>query len=160
MDLDKILPQLFVGSCPRNVQNIDLLRQELGVTAVLNVQTDDDFDDWGIDWDQLARHYRKAGIDVRRVPVRDFDHDHLREQLPECGRILDELLRNGHTVYVHCSAGVNRSPSTVIVYLHWYKGVDLEEAVEFVMVHRCRFSGVAKPSVQSNSSIPDSYHVT
>lgn len=135
MDFDKILPQLFVGSGPIQPGDIDRLK-ETGITAVLNVQTDDDFAYWGIDWDQLARHYRKTGIEVRRVPVRDFDHDHLREQLPECGRILDELRRSGHTVYVHCSAGVNRSPSTVIAYLHWYKGMDLEEAVEFVM--RCR----------------------
>ncbi len=90
MDFDKILPQLFVGSGPIQPGDIDRLK-ETGITAVLNVQTDDDFAYWGIDWDQLARHYRKTGIEVRRVPVRDFDHDHLREQLPECGRILDDF---------------------------------------------------------------------
>jgi len=116
IDFDKILPNLFVGSCPRNVEGIDRLK-ESGITAVLNVQTDEDFASWGIDWDQLADHYRHLGIEVRRVPVRDFDPDHLRERLPECVRVLDELLQSGHTVYVHCSGGINRSPTVVIAYL-------------------------------------------
>ncbi|MGO8751460.1 MAG: hypothetical protein ACLQNE_36405 [Thermoguttaceae bacterium] len=60
MDFDKILPQVFVGSCPIRPEDIDLLRQELEITAVLNVQTEDDFDFWGIDWDQLATHYRQS----------------------------------------------------------------------------------------------------
>lgn len=132
MSFDEILPNLFVGSCPLQSEDIDLLKQELGVTAVLNVQTEEDFDYWRIDWERLARHYREAGIEVRRVPVRDFDPDHLRDRLPECVRVLDELLRDGHKVYVHCSAGINRSPTTVIAYLHWMQGKDLDEAVDHV----------------------------
>ncbi|MGO8748799.1 MAG: dual specificity protein phosphatase family protein [Thermoguttaceae bacterium] len=132
MDFDKILPQLFVGSCPIQPGDIDLLRRELGITAVLNVQTDEDFAYWGIDWDRLARHYRNAGIEVRRVPVRDFDPDHLRERLPECVRVLDELLQSEHRVYVNCSGGINRSPTTVIAYLHWIQGKDLDEAADHV----------------------------
>jgi protein-tyrosine phosphatase len=45
---------------------------------------------------------------------------------------LDGLLRAGHTVYVHCNAGMNRSPSTVVAYLHWVRGIGLDEAVEYV----------------------------
>lgn len=132
MDFNEILPNLFVGSCPIQVGDIDLLKKRLGITAVLNVQTEDDFAYWGIDRERLARHYQRVGIEVRRVPVRDFDPDHLRERLPECVRVLDELLRHGHTVYVHCSAGINRSPSTVIAYLYWVQGKNLDEAVDHV----------------------------
>ena len=53
-------------------------------------------------------------------------------------RALDELLRADHMVYVHCTAGMNRSPSTVVAYLHWVRGMDLDEAMEFVMEkHYC-----------------------
>ena len=50
--------------------------------------------------------------------------------------MLDELLSQGHIVYVHCNMGVNRSPSIVIAYLHWVVGWDLEKATDHVM--ECR----------------------
>ena len=50
--------------------------------------------------------------------------------------LVDGLMKDGHTVYVHCNAGMNRSPSTVIAYLHWIEGQALEEAVRHVT--RCR----------------------
>ena len=103
---------------------------------MLNAQTDDDMTRWGINWRRLELHYREAGVELRRVPVRDFDPDHLRRQLPKGVEVLDELLRAGHTVYVHCNMGVNRSPSIVIAYLHWVLGWDLDKATDHVM--RCR----------------------
>jgi hypothetical protein len=42
MDVSQILPNLFVGSYPAGQEDVDQLRRELGVTAVLNVQTDED----------------------------------------------------------------------------------------------------------------------
>ena len=41
MDVDQILANLFVGSCPRDPADIDSLATKSGITAVLNVQTDD-----------------------------------------------------------------------------------------------------------------------
>ena len=70
------------------------------------------------------------------MPVRDFDPDDLRRNLPRCIEMLDELLRQGHTVYMHCSMGINRSPSVVIAYLHWVQGWDLERAAEHVLERR------------------------
>ena len=73
MDVSQILPNLFVGSFPKSTEDIDRLRRE-GVTAVLNAQTDEDMAYWGVNWHGLESYYREAGIEVRRVPVRDFDH--------------------------------------------------------------------------------------
>ncbi len=133
LDLDPILPDVYVGSCPLSADDVDRLRRDFGVTAVLNLQTEDDFDFWGIDWPRLAAHYRESGIEVRRVPVRDFDVDDLRRKLPDAVEALDELLRAGHTVYVHCSAGINRSPSTVVAYLYWIEGRSLDDALAHVL---------------------------
>lgn len=135
MHCDRIEPRLYVGTCPRETTDIDDLKR-LGVTAVLNVQTDDDLAFWGVSWDDLVARYDELGIEVRRVPVRDFDPESLRLGLPECVRVLDELLGDGHTVYVHCSAGINRSPSVVIAYLHWIEGRPLDEAAAHVMQRR------------------------
>jgi protein-tyrosine phosphatase len=135
MDVSQILPNMFVGSFPKSAGDIDRLRRG-GITAVLNAQTDDDMAYWGINWHRLESYYREVGIEVRRVPVRDFDHDDLRRQLSKCVEVLDDLLRQGRTAYVHCNMGVNRSPSIVIAYLHWILRWDLEKAADHVM--RCR----------------------
>lgn len=132
MDISSILPNLFVGPSPHSPRDIDQLKRDQKISAVLNVQTDDDFAYWGIDLATLETHYRKLKIEVRRIPVLDFDPDDLRRHLPECVKALDALLQRGHKVYVHCSMGVNRSPSIVIAYLFWIKGWQLEEAVDHV----------------------------
>jgi protein-tyrosine phosphatase len=138
MDFDEILPNLFVGSCPRDEADIGYLKADLSITAVLNLQTEEDFSYCGVVWDEMEPAYRSGGIVVRRVPVMDFNPDELRRRLPACVEALDELLRAGHTTYVHCSAGVNRSPSTVVAYLHWVRGMGLDEAVDFVLErHPC-----------------------
>jgi len=133
MDVDQILPNLFVGSCPGDMDDIDSLATKFGITAVLNLQTDEDFASWGVDWHEMERAYQKSGVELRRVPVQDFNPEELRRKIPACVQALDGLLRAGHTVYVHCSAGMNRSPSTVVAYLHWVQGMGLDKAVEYVM---------------------------
>jgi protein-tyrosine phosphatase len=83
-------------------------------------------------WDPLEAHYRDTGIELCRVPVRDFDPIDLREKLPECVRALEHLLSAGHSVYLHCTLGASRSPTVAIAYHHWCLGWDLEEAVSYV----------------------------
>jgi atypical dual specificity phosphatase len=136
MNVSQILPNLYVGSCPITPRDIDELKDAFGVTAVVSLQTDDDLRFWNIDWNQLETHYRQSGLEVRRTPVRDFDAANLRQNLPACAEQLDALLRAGHTVYVHCSAGINRSPSTVIAYLHWMQQWPLRKAVDLVRSRR------------------------
>ena len=132
MDLNQILPKVFVGSYPESAGNIDELKQNPGITAVLNLQTDEDHEYLNLDWDIIQAHYHRSGLEVHRVPVRDFDSQDLRKNLPACVRTLNELLEAGHTVYVHCTMGVGRSPSVVVAYLHWVQQWDLAEAVDHV----------------------------
>jgi len=44
--LNRILPPIFVGSCPGTAADIGRLGDEFAITAVLNVQTDEDFPYW------------------------------------------------------------------------------------------------------------------
>jgi hypothetical protein len=67
MDYAQILPELFLGSCPRNADEIDRLRQEAGVTAVLNLQTDDDMLWLDLGWETLVAHYAACHIHLRRA---------------------------------------------------------------------------------------------
>ncbi|OHB81218.1 MAG: hypothetical protein A2V98_00520 [Planctomycetes bacterium RBG_16_64_12] len=136
MNADQVLPQVVVGSYPESTEDIDRLKRDFEITAVLNLHTEEDLDDLNVAWGVLEDHYRRSAIELRRVPVRDFDRDDLRKNLPECIRSLGELIGEGHTVYVHCTAGMGRSPSVVVAYLHWVEQWDLDEAAAHM--HRCR----------------------
>jgi len=136
MDYAQILPRLFLGSHPQTTDDIDRLRQEAGITAVLNLQTDDDMRAVKLVWEPLEAHYRTCGIELSRLPVRDFDPVDLREKLAECVRTLDRLLAASHSVYLHCTAGTGRSPTVAIAYLHWCRGWDLDGAVVYVKERR------------------------
>jgi len=144
MNLDQVFPQIFCGSYPETTGDIDRLRQDFGITAVLNLHSDEDVRDLNVPWAALEDHYRRSGIELRRVRVRDFDRDDLQRHLPECVRVLRELIDGGHTVYVHCTAGIGRSPSVVVAYLHWVEHQDLGDA--FDHVNSCR---PCSPDVQA-----------
>jgi protein-tyrosine phosphatase len=135
VDYDQILPNLYVGSHPRWPEDIDTLKAA-GITAVLNVQSDDDCHYLNIDWSSLQTHYFAVGLEARRFRIQDFDDADLRGKLPGAVDELSDLLGKGHTVFVHCSAGINRSPSVVICYLHWCEARDLDDAERHV--RRCR----------------------
>lgn len=136
MDYHRILPKLFVGSHPASAGDIEILRREAGITAVLNLQTDDDMRHFKLDWNSLASRYSSCGIHLRRVPVRDFDPLDLKEKLPSCVSALKGLMDSAHTVYLHCSAGAGRSPTVAVAYLSWCCGWDLEAALDHV--RQCR----------------------
>jgi hypothetical protein len=62
MDYAQILPRLFIGSHPKTIDDIDRLRRESAITAVLNLQTDEDMLSVKLDWRPLEAHYRASGI--------------------------------------------------------------------------------------------------
>jgi hypothetical protein len=53
MEYAQILPHLFVGSHPNNAEDVEKLRLESGMTAILNLQTDEDMRSRDIPWQAL-----------------------------------------------------------------------------------------------------------
>jgi Dual specificity phosphatase, catalytic domain len=124
---------LVVGSCPRALSDLDVLRVETRVSAVLSVQHDECLEQQGIDYPRQVRYGRRLGLTMERCPLRDFDPDDQRRGLPAAVRGLWGLLRQGHRVYVHCTAGINRSPLVVLAYLTLVEGIGLEEAMTLLV---------------------------
>jgi protein-tyrosine phosphatase len=136
MDCDFVTDRIIVGEFPAQAYDARWLSQRMGVTAVLNLQTDDDLDGLGVDQERLEQGYRDEGVELRRVEIRDFDTEDLVRHLPRAVTALRELLEAGHTVYLHCTAGAGRSPSVAAAYLHWVGGMGLVEAERFVRSRR------------------------
>lgn len=54
----------------------------------------------------------------------------------EGAHMLQEFFGPGHTVAVHCMAGISRSPSVVIAWLILYRGMSYEDAFSLVIRRR------------------------
>jgi protein-tyrosine phosphatase len=131
MDYAQILRRLFIGSHPQAIADIERLRQASAITAVLNLQTDEDMRSVNLHWQPLEAHYQASGINLLRLPMKE-EQSELREKLPQCVRTLDALIATGRTVYLHCTEGVGRSPTVAIGYLHWSLGWGFDAAVSHV----------------------------
>ncbi len=136
MDYHQIVAGLYVGIYPACCDDVIRLREDTAINTVLNVQTDEDIRCQEIDWPAIVACYQQHGIELHRVPIRDFDPVDLCEKLPECVYTLNDLLGSGQRVYLHCTAGVGRSPSIAVAYLHWCKDWSLEDAASFVKKQR------------------------
>jgi protein-tyrosine phosphatase len=131
----QILPRLYVGSHPRTTDDIERLRREAGITAVLNIHTDEDMAAVLLDFPPIEAHYETCRLILRRVPMLEQQPE-LRSKLCACIEALDELLAEGHIVYLHCTAGIGRAPTVAIGYLHYCLGWEWDTAVAHVKALR------------------------
>ncbi len=129
MDFAQVLPALFVGSHPKTIDDIERLRSEFAVTAVVNLQTDEDMASVGLLWQPLEEHYKKAALRLVRLPVKE-EQAEMVARFSDCVSMLHELLSSdSDTVYLHCTAGIARSPTVAIGHLHWGLGWGWEQAI-------------------------------
>ena len=136
LDSNEIIPsRLWLGGFIRP-KDVELLKRAL-ITTVLSLQTDEDMIHCGIEPGKLAKSYEEADIELRRLPVRDFDKDGLADRLPSCVSELEDVLQAGWTrVYLHCTAGINRSPTVAAAYLIRTQGISAREACDFIVSKR------------------------
>jgi protein-tyrosine phosphatase len=127
----QVRPYLFFGSAPQGREDIEELTRH-GVTAVLCLETDGDIAEYGLRWSQLEDWYAERGITTRRVPILDFSPDAIVAHLDDALGSLAALLRDGHAVYVHCSEGINRSPTIAIAHLVRAEGLSIAGALTVV----------------------------
>ncbi len=154
INFDRIEADIFVGSAPQTSVDIARLKQ-MKITAVLSLQSDDDFRTHRIDWPKLQSAYQYNDIHVERYPIIDFDETDLGNKLATPVTALNKLLGIGHRLYVHCNAGVCRAPATVLAYLCHYRGMELEKGLEYIRRNRIQAnpykSAVRKALVQLES---------
>lgn len=137
IDYAQILPGFYLGTYPEGFDDIEMLENKCGITAVLCLQTSEDLRGRNLEWSILKPTYEHFQIEAHRVPMRDFDYEDQRRVLPQAVSVLADLLTKGHTVYLHCNAGVGRSPLVAMAYLYWCRGLSLEEAINHVEELRC-----------------------
>jgi protein-tyrosine phosphatase len=135
IDVAQVRPNLFVGNAPQREEDSSALVAH-GVSAVLCLQTDDDLAQSGLRWAQVEEWHIRHGLVTSRVPILDFSSDAVVAQMDETLAALGTLLDDGHVVYLHCSAGINRSPTIAIAYLVRTEGLSVAAALEAVRAVR------------------------
>ncbi len=130
-----IQDRLWVGSFVRP-EDVRLLEQ-LKISTVLSLQSDQDLASYNIPTERLLRAYTSAKIQYRRVAIPDFDTQALSSMLARAVEELETALKpSGARVYAHCTAGINRSPTLAAAYLIKNKHLSARDAYEYVLDQR------------------------
>lgn len=102
-----------------------------GITHVLSA----------IDYDALLQE-KFAHLKHFHVWAEDNPNENLLQHFDAANAYIDEGLKNGGGVFVHCAMGKSRSATFVIAYLMWRDGVTWERALEIL----CEARGVCDPN--------------
>jgi hypothetical protein len=128
---------LWLGPMPDSDEFVRSLRADCGVTGVVSFQTDLDLRAMGVSWREMESMLRRGGIgSISRAPIVDFDEAALASELPRGIDAVHRLRAAGHATYLHCTAGLNRSPTVAIGYLVAIHGMTLDQAWEAVSSRR------------------------
>jgi protein-tyrosine phosphatase len=127
--------RLWVGSFVRP-EEVRFL-EDLKISTVLSLQSDDDLASYNIPVERLLRAYSSAKIQYRRVAIPDFDTQALSIMLAQAVEELESALKpSGARVYAHCTAGINRSPTLAAAFLIKNKRLSAREAYDYVAARR------------------------
>uniref|UniRef100_A0A3Q3XBA7 Uncharacterized protein n=1 Tax=Mola mola TaxID=94237 RepID=A0A3Q3XBA7_MOLML len=147
MHFSRVLPRVWLGSCPRQVEHVTIkMKHELGITAVMNFQTEWDVvnnsrgcrrnADEAMAPEVMMDLYKDCGLAYVWLPTPDMSTEGRIRMLPQAVFLLHGLLEKGHTVYVQCNAGVGRSTAAVCGLLMYVLGWSLRKVQYFVAAKR------------------------
>ena len=127
--------KIYIGPYPQTEDDFKTI-SESQINTILNLQTDKDIELKQINHKTQLKQAEKYGILIKRYPILDFSQEDLENKLKGAGDLLNKLLKEGRTVYVHCTAGMSRAAATVIIYLVLYENFNVREAIDFCKKHR------------------------
>ncbi|UYV62936.1 DUSP19 [Cordylochernes scorpioides] len=84
-------------------QNLRVLK-EAGITHIVNLATG-------------VPNYYDFDFSYKKVDVRDYATEYIRQHFEEVFRFMDDARRCGGKVFVHCNAGISRAATICIGYL-------------------------------------------
>lgn len=121
---DPIDPLVFVGGYPFAVDAARL--HALGIRAVVNTCEE---------YAGPEPEYAKLGIEQLRIPTTDFTHPRLAD-VRRAVEFVQDHVRQGEGVYIHCKAGRARSATVALCWLIRYRQMTPAEAQSHLLAAR------------------------
>lgn len=127
-----VVDDLLVGAYPLDEDDVKVLAM-MRVGRVLNLCEDTDYGPG--ERDRAATALEAAEIEEHRISFPD--HGGLDpERLDEAIRLVSGWLDEDARVYLHCRAGWERSPTVAAGVVALRRGVDVEQALEYVQARK------------------------
>ncbi|VDM35305.1 unnamed protein product [Hydatigera taeniaeformis] len=121
--VSEILDFLYLGNA-RDSRDAQMMK-ERSITHVINATR------------EQSNFFEGSGkVEYLRIPVDDNSTADLMPYFKPAINFIDEAMRSGGRVLVHCQAGVSRSPSLVLAYLVAHSSLTVLEA--FALVNHLR----------------------
>jgi len=136
LNWDQITPSIILGTCPMACEDLARIKAGTDVSAVLSLQHDNCLAYWKIDYPKIQRTGTELGLFMERCPIRDFDIADMRKRLSDAIAILHHILSAGHKAYVHCTAGLGRSPLVTLGYLTFIENFSPDDAIKLISAAR------------------------
>ncbi|KAG8814777.1 hypothetical protein FRC17_000972 [Serendipita sp. 399] len=110
--MDEILPRLWLGdiASPQDVKTLE----ERNIRAILSV----------LEWEVSV----PEGITHKQINLVDRDEADLLVNVVPCIEFIQSELDKGHSVLVHCFAGISRSASMVTAYIMYSQDLNFADA--------------------------------
>jgi atypical dual specificity phosphatase len=112
--MSQITPQIVLGSLEN--ASSDLFFRAWKITHILNCAVEHGSFQYP---NQLPTIY---------VPLEDDEYPAAESLILNAAGALEEWTKKGHVVFVHCKAGVSRSPTIVMAWLMVYKNYSFDDA--------------------------------
>ena len=140
-DYSHIKNGIFIGNAYSVIGNYatkegDIL-EENDIKVVISALTEEEYEDYMIAKEDFD------GIEWVRLVIDDDEQEKISHYFFEVHIIISKALAANKNVFVHCAAGMSRSPSLVIAYLMIENRWTYEEAINYVQRKR----GIVQPNI-------------
>jgi dual specificity phosphatase 12 len=124
MNAQMIIDRLWLGSIDSTYDSCQL--EYMKITHVLTVMEDI----------HTTRSMVERMVKIHHIPIGDHVNAPICTYFIEAIKFIQEALENGGSVYVHCYAGISRSPTIIAAYLIKTHSMDVEKALELIRSRR------------------------
>ena len=117
-EIDQITETIYLGNVAAALDKKKL--KKLGIKKILTVLS------------AFGNHYESYEFKHKTIEVDDDFRANIIQYFKECFSFIE----GNDKIFIHCAAGMSRSPTIVIAYLMWKRQIFLDEAIKIVREKR------------------------